>query len=42
MIVASGIAAVVAKLWLPGAWYIMAGGVAGVVVAALLHTEDEA
>ena len=42
VIVASGIAAVVAKLWLPGAWYIMAGGVAGVVVAALLHTEDEA
>ena len=42
VIIASGIAAVMAKLWLPGAWYIMAGGVAGVVVAALLHTEDEA
>ena len=41
VIIASGIAAVVAKLWLPGAWYIMAGGVAGVAVAALLHTEDE-
>ena len=42
VIIASGIAAVMAKLWLPGAWYIMAGGVAGVAVAALLHTDDEA
>lgn len=41
VIVASGIAAVVTKLLLPGAWYIMAGGVAGVAVAALLHTEDK-
>ena len=41
VIIASGFAAVAAKLWLPGAWYIMAGGVAGVVVAALLHTEAE-
>ena len=41
VIVASGIAAVVTKLLLPGAWYIMAGGVAGVAMAALLHTEDK-
>ncbi len=41
VIVASGVAAVAAKLWLPGAWYIMAGGVAGVVVGALFHAEAE-
>ena len=41
VIIASGLAAVAAKLWLPGAWFIMAGGVAGVLVAALFHTETE-
>lgn len=41
VIVASGTAAVVAKLFLPGAWYIMAGGVAGVLIAAIMHSEAE-
>lgn len=41
VIIASAIAAVAAKLWLPGAWYIMAGGIAGVAVAALLYREGE-
>ena len=41
VIIASGLAAVAAKLWLPGAWFIMAGGVAGVLVAAFFHTEAE-
>ena len=42
VIVASGTAAVVAKLFLPGAWYIMAGGVVGVLIAAVMHSEAEA
>ncbi len=42
VIIASGLAAVAAKLWLPGAWYIMAGGVAGVIAAAALWREGEA
>ena len=41
VIIASAMAAVAAKLWLPGAWFIMAGGIAGVLVAAFLHIEDE-
>jgi len=41
-IIASALAAVAAKLWLPGAWYIMAGGIAGVAVSALLYREGEA
>ena len=41
VIIASGLAAVAAKLTLPGAWYIMAGGVVGVLVAALLHSEQD-
>ena len=42
VIIASGLAAVATKLELPGAWYIMAGGVIGVIVAALLHSEADA
>ena len=42
VIVASGLAAVLGKLYLPGAWYIMAGGMVGVIFAALMHSEDEA
>lgn len=34
-------AAALAKLWVPGAWYIVVGGVAGALVAALLHSEQE-
>ncbi len=37
---ASG-AAVLAKLYVPGAWYIVFGGVAGAICAALLHSEEE-
>jgi 4-azaleucine resistance transporter AzlC len=39
--VAAGLAAV-AKLYVPGAWYIVIGGVAGAACAALLHSEEEA
>jgi len=42
VIIASGAAAVGAKLALSGAWYIMAGGAAGVIVASLLHSEADA
>ena len=42
VIIASGAAAVGSKLLMPGAWYIMAGGVIGVIVAALLHSEADA
>ena len=42
VIVASGLAAAAAKFWLPGAWFIMAGGIAGVAVAAALYKEGEA
>ena len=42
VIIASGLAAVAAKLLMPGAWYIMAGGLVGVIVAALLHSEADA
>ncbi len=36
----SGVVAAVVKLSIPGAWYIVAGGVAGAVCAALLHREE--
>jgi 4-azaleucine resistance transporter AzlC len=42
IIAASAIAAILAKLYVPGAWYIMIGGVAGVITAVLLHVESEA
>ena len=41
VILASGLFAVAGKLFLPGAWYIMVGGVAGVLIAAMMHSEDE-
>lgn len=37
---ASAIAAAIAKLYVPGAWYIVIGGLVGVAVAAVLHTEE--
>lgn len=37
VLAASSAAAVVTKLTVPGPWYIMAGGLAGVVVAALVY-----
>jgi predicted branched-subunit amino acid permease len=36
VLAASGLAAALAKLLVPGAWYIALGGIAGVSVAALL------
>ncbi len=42
VIAASGLMAAAANFYLPGAWYILLGGLAGVAAAALLHSEDEA
>ena len=42
VIIASAVVAVLAKTYLSGAWYIVLGGLAGVAVAALLHSEKEA
>jgi branched chain amino acid efflux pump len=39
---ASAIVAAAAKLTVAGAWYIVLGGIAGVLVAAALHAEEEA
>jgi predicted branched-subunit amino acid permease len=33
--------AAIAKVTIPGAWYIVLGGLAGVLVAVLLHAEQE-
>jgi len=41
VIAASGLVAAAAKFYLPGAWYILLGGLAGVAAAALLHSEAE-
>jgi predicted branched-subunit amino acid permease len=41
ILIASSIAAVAGKLMLPGAWYILAGGVAGMLVAALTYRETQ-
>jgi 4-azaleucine resistance transporter AzlC len=38
----AAIVAAIAKLTIPGAWYIVLGGIAGVIVAAALHAEEEA
>lgn len=35
-------AAALAKLYVPGAWYIVIGGVAGALTAAVIHSEAEA
>jgi 4-azaleucine resistance transporter AzlC len=37
---ASAVAAAVAKLYVPGAWYIVVGGLAGVAVAAAIYREE--
>jgi 4-azaleucine resistance transporter AzlC len=42
VLVASAAAAVVAKLYLPGTWYIMAGAVAGMVMAVVQGEEKPA
>lgn len=41
VLAASAVVAAVAKLTVPGAWYIVLGGLAGVLVAVLLHAEQE-
>jgi 4-azaleucine resistance transporter AzlC len=41
VIAASAIAAILGKLFLSGAWYIMLGGLAGVSTAVFLHGERE-
>ncbi len=41
VIAASALAAILGKLYVPGAWYIMLGGVSGVAAAVLLHVERE-
>jgi 4-azaleucine resistance transporter AzlC len=38
---ASAVAAALAKLYVPGAWYIIIGGIVGVAVAAVLYKEGE-
>ena len=38
---ASAIAAALAKLYVPGAWYIVIGGIVGMTVAALLYRRGE-
>lgn len=42
VLAASAAGAAAAKLFIPGAWYIVIGGVVGVAVAALLYREGEA
>jgi predicted branched-subunit amino acid permease len=41
VLAASAVVAAVAKLTIPGAWYIVLGGLAGVLVAVILHIEKE-
>lgn len=41
VLAASAVVAAVAKLTIAGAWYIILGGLAGVLVAVLLHAETE-
>jgi len=42
ILAASGLAAIACKTFVPGAWYIAAGAVAGVVVAAILADDESA
>ena len=42
VLLASGFVAALAKLYVAGAWYIVLGGLAGVITAAILHVEEEA
>ena len=37
----SAVVAACAKIYVPGRWYILLGGLAGVAIAALLHVEEE-
>lgn len=42
VLAASAVTAALAKLFVPGAWYIVAGGFAGVAAAVLLYRESDA
>lgn len=42
VLAAAGVTAALTKLYVPGAWYVVAGGVAGALCAALLHRERAA
>jgi len=37
----SALVALLARFYVPGRWYILLGGLAGVAIAALLHVEEE-
>lgn len=39
ILVASSLAAIVARVYFPGAWYILAGGIAGMIVGVLTYSE---
>jgi predicted branched-subunit amino acid permease len=41
VLAASAVVAATAKVYIAGAWYIVLGGIAGVVVAGILHTNRE-
>lgn len=41
VLLASGAVSALVKLAVPGAWYIMAGAAAGIVLAAVLHAKDD-
>ena len=41
VIAASMLSAAVAHWYVPGRWYILIGGITGVVVAAILHSDEE-
>jgi predicted branched-subunit amino acid permease len=40
VLIASSVFAVLGKIYLPGAWYILAGGIAGIVVAIVTYSKD--
>jgi 4-azaleucine resistance transporter AzlC len=40
ILVASAVSAVVAKLYMPGAWYILMGGAAGMLMALMAYKDD--
>jgi branched chain amino acid efflux pump len=42
VLASSAVCAALARLFVPGAWYIVIGGLTGVMVAAALHEENEA
>jgi predicted branched-subunit amino acid permease len=41
VLIASSLFAVLAKIYLPGAWYILAGGISGIIVAVVTYREGD-